>query len=219
MRKQLTAITVIVLLMAAALPALADSVTLGDRYFQRAWRVYVTRNNAKAIEYFKGSAKAYGEALTQEPRGRTMNFQSSLDKAGIAMYFAGEYDLCIKTLNEAMGDKDKIWDAALFIALAQGRKGDQEATLKAFDKFLDANSSQRLITSEMARVLPGVKQGTIALKDAIDAIEKETQHQFVENVARYNGRPGLIPATDACGGAYWWRKNSTPCTRNALRFE
>jgi len=201
-----------------ALPTMADQVNTGDRNFQRAWRVYVTRNNEKAMEYFKASAQAYGEALEQEPMTRTMRFQSSLDKAGIAMYFAGEYDQSIKTLTEAQGEKDKIWDAALFIALSQGRKGDKEAALKAFDKFLEANPSQRLITTEMGRVLPGVKDGSVKLSDAIDAIEKETQHQFVQNVARYNKRNGMIPATEACNGPYWWRYNSAPCSNSVQRY-
>jgi len=213
MRKQLTLILSVLAVLAMALPALADSVTTGDRNFERAWRVYVTRNNAKADEYFKASAQAYGKALQQDPIERTMGFQSSLVKAGIAMYFAGEYDLCIKTLTKAQGRKDNLWDAALFIALSQGRKGDKEATLKAFDTFLDANPSQRLITSEMSRVLPGVKDGSIKLSDAMDAIEKETQHQFVQNVSRYGGGSGVVPGMEACNAPYWWRMNSAPCSR------
>ncbi|OIQ50757.1 hypothetical protein BerOc1_02699 [Pseudodesulfovibrio hydrargyri] len=213
MRKSLT-ITIAALLVAAmALPVMADAVNTGDRNFQRAWRMYVTRNNEKAMEYFKASAQGYAEALGQDPVGRIMKFQSSMDKAGIALYFAGEYDLCIKTLTEAQGRRDKIWDAALFIALAQGRKGDKEATLKAFDAFLDANPSQRMITAEMARVLPGVQNGTVKLSDAIDAIEKETQQQFVQNVLRYNSRNGTVPSLEACNGSYWWRYNSAPCSR------
>lgn len=218
MLKSLTITTAILLVLTMALPTMADQVSTGDRNFQRAWRVYVTRNNEKAMEYFKASAQAYGEALEQEPMTRTMRFQSSLDKAGIAMYFAGEYDQSIKTLTEAQGEKDKIWDAALFIALSQGRKGDKEAALKAFDKFLEANPSQRLITTEMGRVLPGVKDGSVKLSDAIDAIEKETQHQFVQNVARYNKRNGMIPATEACNGPYWWRYNSAPCSNSVQRY-
>ncbi|HKI81246.1 MAG TPA: hypothetical protein VKA04_06330 [Pseudodesulfovibrio sp.] len=218
MLKSLTITTAILLVLTMALPTMADQVNTGDRNFQRAWRVYVTRNNEKAMEYFKASAQAYGEALEQEPMTRTMRFQSSLDKAGIAMYFAGEYDQSIKTLTEAQGEKDKIWDAALFIALSQGRKGDKEAALKAFDKFLEANPSQRLITTEMGRVLPGVKDGSVKLSDAIDAIEKETQHQFVQNVARYNKRNGMIPATEACNGPYWWRYNSAPCSNSVQRY-
>jgi len=218
MLKSLTITTAILLVLTMALPTMADQVNTGDRNFQRAWRVYVTRNNEKAMEYFKASAQAYGEALQQEPMTRTMRFQSSLDKAGIAMYFAGEYDQSIKTLTEAQGEKDKIWDAALFIALSQGRKGDKEAALKAFDKFLEANPSQRLITTEMGRVLPGVKDGSVKLSDAIDAIEKETQHQFVQNVARYNKRNGMIPATEACNGPYWWRYNSAPCSNSVQRY-
>jgi tetratricopeptide (TPR) repeat protein len=219
MRKSLTITTTILIVLAMALPALADAVNTGDRNFQRAWRVYVTRNDAKAAEHFKASAEAYAEALSEDPVNRTMKFQSSLDKAGIAMYFAGQYDLSIKTLTEAQGEKDKIWDAALFTALAQGRKGDKEATLEAFDKFLDANPSQRFITMEMDRVLPGVKDGTVKLSDAIDAIEQATQQQFVQNVQRHNNRSGMVPSTEACNGAYWWRYNSTPCSRGVLRYE
>ncbi|WP_338669593.1 hypothetical protein [Pseudodesulfovibrio methanolicus] len=218
MRKSLI-ITAILLVSAMALPARAGLVNTGDRNFQRAWRVYVTRNDARAVDYFKASAKAYGEALRQEPMDRTMGFQSSMVKAGIAMYFAGEYDQSIKTLTEAQGEKDKIWDAALFIALSEGRKGDKEATLAAFDKFLEANPSQRFITTEMSRVLPGVKDGTVKLSDAIDSIEQATQHQFVQNVLRYNNRNGMIPATETCNGAYWWRYNSAPCSGGFLRYE
>ena len=218
MRKSLTISTAILLVLALALPTMADSVNTGDRNFQRAWRVYVTRNTEKAMEYFKASAQAYGEALRQDPVNRTMRFQSSLDKAGIAMYFAGEYDQSIKTLTEAQGEKDKIWDAALFIALSQGRKGDKEATLKAFDKFLAANPSQRLITTEMSRVLPGVEDGTVSLADAIDAIEQTTQQQFVQNVLYNNRRNGMVPATEACNGPYWWRYNSAPCSASVQRY-
>ena len=60
--------------------------------------------------------------------------------------------------------------------------------------------SQRLITTEMGRVLPGVKDGTVKLADAIDSIEQATQQQFVQNVQRYNRRNGMIPATEACNG-------------------
>ncbi|MEZ7198792.1 tetratricopeptide repeat protein [Pseudodesulfovibrio karagichevae] len=218
MHKSLTLSTAILLVLAFALPAMADSVDIGNRNFERAWRVYVTRNDEKAAEYFKASADAYAQALGEDPVSRTMNFQSSLDKAGIAMYFAGQYDQSIKTLTEAQGEKDKIWDAALFIALSEGRKGDKEAALKAFDKFLEANPSQRFITSEMSRVLPGVKDGSIKLSDAIDAIERETQHQFVQNVLRYNNRNGMIPASEACNGSYWWRYNSAPCSGGFLRY-
>ncbi|MGE4424258.1 MAG: hypothetical protein AB7D39_18305 [Pseudodesulfovibrio sp.] len=219
MRKSFALSITTLLVLALALPAAADSVDIGNRNFERAWRVYVTRNNEKAMEYFKASAQAYGEALRQEPMDRTMGFQSSLDKAGIAMYFAGQYDQSIKTLTEAQGEKDKIWDAALFIALSEGRKGDKEATLKAFDKFLEANPSQRFITTEMSRVLPGVRDGSIKLSDAIDSIERETQHQFVQNVLRYNNRNGMIPATEACNGSYWWRNNSAPCSGSYLHYE
>ena len=219
MRKQLPLILSALAVLAMALPALADSVTTGDRNFERAWRVYVTRNNVKADEYFKASAQAYGAALQKDPVERTMGFQSTMVKAGIAMYFAGEYDQCIKTMDQALGNKDRIWDAALFAALAQGRKGDKEATLKAFDRFLDANPSQRLITTAMSKVLPGVKDGSVTLSDAMDAIESETQHQFVENIQRYNRRNGISPTTDACNGSYWWRMNSSPCTRGVLNYE
>jgi tetratricopeptide (TPR) repeat protein len=218
MRKILIIPAIILLSAAMALPALADAVNTGDRNFQRAWRMYVTRNNDRALEYFKASAEAYAEALQQDPMNRTMKFQSSLDMAGIAMYFAGQYDLSIKTLDEAQGEKDKIWDAALFTALSQGRKGDKEAALKAFDRFLDANPSQRLITSEMSRVLPGVENGTVKLSDAIDSIERATQQQFVQNVQRYNNRNGMIPATATCDGSYWWRYNSTPCSHGTLHY-
>ena len=218
MRKSLIIASAILLVLGLALPTLANPVNTGDRNFQRAWRVYVTRNNAKALEYFKASAQAYGEALQQDPVDRTMKFQSSLDKAGIAMYFAGQYDQSIKTLTEAQGEKDKIWDAALFIALSQGRKGDTEATLEAFDKFLEANPSQRLITTEMGRILPGVKDGTVKLSDAIDSIEQATQQQFVHNVQRNNRRNGMIPATEACNGPYWWRHNSAPCSASVQRY-
>jgi tetratricopeptide (TPR) repeat protein len=218
MRNSLTIITTVLLVLGMSLPAAASPVTTGDRNFQRAWRVYVTRNNEKAVAYFKASAQAYGEALGQEPMDRTMGFQSSLVKAGIAMYFAGEYDKSIKTLTRAQGDKDKIWDAALFIALSEGRKGDKEATLAALDKFLEANPSQRLITTEMGRVLPGVKDGSVKLSDAIDSIQRETQHQFVENVLRYNKRNGMVPAYEACNGAYWWRYNSSPCSGGVQRY-
>jgi tetratricopeptide (TPR) repeat protein len=218
MSKSLTLFIAILLVTALALPAAADSVDIGNRNFERAWRVYVTRDDAKATAYFKASAQAYGEALRREPMDRTMAFQSSLDKAGIAMYFAGQYDQSIKTLTEAQGENDKIWDAALFIALSQGRKGDKEAALKAFDKFLETNSSQRFITTEMSRVLPGVKDGTAKLSDAIDAIERETQHQFVQNVLQYNRRNGMIPATEACNGPYWWRYNSAPCSSSVQRY-
>jgi tetratricopeptide (TPR) repeat protein len=218
MRKILTISTTTLLLLAMVLPAAASPVNTGDRNFQRAWRVYVTRNNEKAMEYFKASAKAYGEALRQEPMDRTMGFQSSMVKAGIAMFFAGDYDQSIKTLTLAQGEKDKIWDAALFIALSEGRKGDKEATLAAFDKVLAANPSQRLITSEMSRVLPGVEDGSVQLSDAIDAIEQATQNQFVQNVLRYNRRNGMIPATEACNGPYWWRHNSAPCSSSVQRY-
>ncbi|WP_319581805.1 tetratricopeptide repeat protein [uncultured Pseudodesulfovibrio sp.] len=218
MRKSLTITTALLLVLGLALPTMAGLVNTGDRNFQRAWRVYVTRNNDKAMEYFKAAAQAYGEALQQDPLDRTMKFQSSLDKAGIAMYFAGRYDESIKVLTDAQGEKDKIWDAALFIALSQGRKGDQEAALKAFDKFLEANPSQRMISSEMARVLPGVQKGTIKLADAIDAIEQATQQQFVQNVQRYNNRNGMMPATNACNGPYWWRYNSAPCSSSVQRY-
>lgn len=221
MRRQLILILSVLAVLAVlglALPAQADSVFTGNRNFERAWRVYVTRNDPKAEEYFKASAQAYAAALQEDPMERTMKFQSSMVKAGIAMYFAGDYDLCIKTLTTAQGKDDKIWDAALFAALAQGRKGDVKATLAAFDKFLAANSSQRYITTEMSKVLPGVENGTIKLADAIDAIEKETQHQFVDNVNRYD-RLNTAPAPEACNGAYWWRKNSAPCQQDMFRNE
>ena len=219
MRKTLTATIAILLVLAVVLLAKADPVSKGDRNFQRAWRLYVTRNNDKAVEHFKASATAYAEALRHDPPLRTMKFQSNMVEAGIAMYFAGEYDLCIKTLVDAQGKKDKIWDAALFSALAQGQKGDKEAALQAFDRFLDSNPSQRYITTQMAKVLPGVKNGSIALADAIASIEKETQRQFVENVARYNGRNSVGPITDACNGQYWWRQNSAPCSRGLYRYK
>lgn len=219
MRKTLTATIAFLLILATALPATADPVSLGDRKFQRAWRMYVTRSNDKAVGHFKDAAATYAEALRHDPPLRTMKFQSNMVEAGIAMYFAGEYDLCIKTLENALGEKDKIWDAALFIALAQGKKGDKEASLKAFDRFLDSNPSQRYITTQMSKVLPGVKDGSVPLADAIASIEKETQHQFVENVARYNGRDNVIPSTDSCNGAYWWRQNSTPCSRGLYHME
>lgn len=219
MRKQLIPLLSALTILALALPALADSVYTGDRNFERAWRVYVTRNNPKAEEYFTAAARAYAAALQKDPQERTMRFQSSMVKAGISMYFAGDYDLCIKTLTQAQGKKDKIWDAALFTALAQGRKGDTDATLKAFDKFLDANPSQRYITTEMAKVLPGVKDGSVKLADAIDGIERETQRQFVNNVNRYNHLNGTIPASEACSGAYWWRKNISPCSQDMFRHD
>ena len=82
MYKSLTITTTILLVLAMALPSPASPVNDGDRNFQRAWRVYVTRNNEQALEYFKASAQAYGEALQQDPVDRTMKFQSSMDKGG-----------------------------------------------------------------------------------------------------------------------------------------
>lgn len=107
MRKQLIPLLSALTILALALPALADSVYTGDRNFERAWRVYVTRNNPKAEEYFTASAQAYAAALQKDPQERTMRFQSTRVKAGISMYFAGDYDLCIKTLTQAQGKKTR----------------------------------------------------------------------------------------------------------------
>lgn len=207
------------LVLALALPTLADPVNDGDRNFERAWRVYATRNNAKAIEYFQASAKAYDAAQAENPPSRIMRFQSIQVKAGISQYFAGEYDACIKTMEGAMGEKDQnnIWDAALFAALAQGKKGDKDAFLKGIDRFLNSASSQRLITAEVSKVLPGVKDGSMSPADAAAAIDKETQHQFVVNITRYDQRRGVSSSTESCDGSYWWRMNSRPCPQGRLR--
>lgn len=212
MRTKASIVLVLAVLLAAALPANAD-VRTGDRNFNRAWRVYVTKNNAKAVEYFKASAAGYQDALAAEPMERTMNFQSTQIKAGIAFYFAGQYDACVKIMKTALGDKDKVWDAALFMALAQGRLGDQDAMDASFKLFLDANPSQRYITTELSKDQPAMTGGTLSLSDFLDAMDAQTQQQFVVNVNRYDKRSGVIPATEGCDGQFWWRKNSSPCMR------
>lgn len=212
MRIQSSIVLTLIVLLATALPASAD-VRTGDRNFDRAWRVYVTKNNEKAVQYFKASAAGYQDALAAEPMERTMNFQSTQIKAGIAFYFAGEYQACVKIMKTALGEKDKIWDAALFMALAQGRLGDQQAMQDSLKLFVDANPSQRYITTEMTRDLPALTGGSLSLADFLDAMDGQTQRQFVENVNRYDKRAGVIPATESCDGQYWWRKNSSPCMR------
>ena len=212
MRNTRNIVFALVVLLATALPAAAD-VRTGDRNFDRAWRVYVTRNTERALEYFKASAAGYADALKMDPLERTMGFESTQVKASIAFYFAGQYDACVKTAKTALGDKNKIWDAALFMALAQGRMGDQEAMKTSFKLFLDSNPSQRYITTELSKDLPALTGGTMSLADFLDAMDSQVQRQFVDNVTSYNKRPGMIPATESCDGQYWWRKNSSPCMR------
>ncbi|AMK12645.1 hypothetical protein [Pseudodesulfovibrio indicus] len=212
MRTTRSIVLALAVLLASALPVTAD-VRTGDRNFERAWRVYVTRNTERAMEYFKASAAGYEDALKMDPMERTMNFESTQIKASIAFYFAGQFQACVKTAKTALGDKNKIWDAALFMALAQGRMGDQDAMTDSFKLFLDANPSQRYITTELSKDLPALTGGTMSLADFLDAMDSQVQRQFVDNVMRYNNRAGMIPATESCDGQFWWRKNSSPCMR------
>jgi tetratricopeptide (TPR) repeat protein len=206
------------LFLTSACPA-AASARGGDRNFERAWRVFSNSQTDKAVEYFKKAAQEYAQALQEDPPSRTMRFPSTLIKAGISFYYAGDYDQCVKTMKLAVRKDERIWEADIYTALSQARQGDADAALKSLGLFLDSMSSQRFITNEVVSQMPGMKDGSVPLANGMELIEQSVQRQIVDNVVKTkNRRAGPIPK-EQCSGPYWWRMSASPCSTASSSYD
>ena len=212
MRKMTSILLAAMMLLTAVIPASA-SVRGGDREFERAWRIFSARQADRATDYFKGAAEQYGEAMREDPMSRTMRFQSTLIKAGISSYYAGDFDQSIKAMQLAVRKDERIWESDLYTALSYARKGDRENAMLFIGKFMDSMSSQRFITDAVLRQMPGMKAGTISLEDGFADIDRATKAQFVDNILRNSNRRTMQVPGEECSGAFWWRKNAAPCSQ------
>ena len=212
MRQTIVILLTAALLISAAVPALAwRSVRAGDKNFERAWRAYTSKQTDKANRYFTDAADDYGQALKEDPPSRTTRFPTTLIKAGISFYQAKRYLECVDTMKLTHRRNERIWEADLFSALAYARLGDSEKTLKELALFMEALSSQRLITSAVTVQVKGLEDGSISLDSAANTLESVTQQQFVKNVSINNSPQKSTIPNERCTGNYWWRYNATPC--------
>jgi len=168
----------------------------------------------KAIPHFKNAAAEYSEALQQDPPPRTMRFTSTLIKAGISFFYAGDYQQCIKAMGMAVKQNKKMWESPLFSSLAQAKLGNKEATFKSLQAFQDAQPSQRLISKAISAQLPGMQNGAVPFDTGMATIEKAVQDQFAYNWT-HKGNQRSTPL-EACSGTFWWRNNPAPCLTGVL---
>lgn len=215
MRKISLILLAVIVLLTTVAPTTA-SVSGGDREFERAWRVFTARQEDRATDYFKAAAALYGEAMSEDPMGRTMRFQSTLLKAGISSYYAGQYDQSIKAMGLAVRKGERIWESDLYTALSYAMKGDKEKAMEFIGKFMDSMSSQRFITDAVQRQMPGLKAGTTSLEDGFADIDDATKKQFVDNILRNSNRRTMGTPMEQCSGTFWWRLNAAPCNRGHL---
>lgn len=213
MNKYITPLlTIIVTFMLLAPPAFAwRSVRTGQRTFERAWLAYVSLQQDKADEFFKDAATAFSTALAVDPPSRTSQYASTLTMAGISFYYAGKYEECITTMELAHGKDNKIWEANIFIALSNARLGNKDNALEFLILYLQSMPSQRNLSKAVMQQIEDIETGSRSLEEGIGQIEKALPLQFINNINLNNASRSSNPAIERCGGAYWWRKNRSPC--------
>lgn len=218
MKHHATTLLAIFFLLALTAPATA-SVRTGDRQFERAWLNLTSKQTDKAKAHFVQSAKAYDAALAEDPPSRTMLFPSTLLQAGMAFYYADQFEASIKAFNMTHRNKDNWdWEALLFMGLSQARLGDKEKTIKLFKEFREALSFQQKITTATTSQLKALEEGTTTLDAAADVIEQAIVAQFAENALNNRSPRAVAPPTERCDGRYWWRYNSRPCSASGYKW-
>lgn len=187
------------------------SVRTGKHNFEKAWLAYANLQDAKAMSYFEQSASAFAEALAVDPPSKTARYVSNLTMAGISFYYAGRYDECIENMTLAHRKEKRIWEANLFIGLSHGRLGNKANAIEFLNLYLQSMPSQRNLSDTVIKQLAALDAGETTLAEALNEVDKATQLQFIHNISLNFTPRSSNPSTERCSGAYWWRKNSSPC--------
>lgn len=214
MRRMLLLILVVLLAAAAFAP---DSeawipTRTGQRNFERAWAAFLSQRRDDAMTYFAKAADAYAQALAEKPPTRTTLFPSNLTMAGISAYYAGRYDLAIQALGMALDRDDSIWEGYLYTGLAYARQGNSAKAMEFLEKYVKSNPSQPILSSAVLAQVSAVETEGASLDQVAPAVEQGAFDQFHNNML-FVGNRADSPA-DGCSGAFWWRNNRAPCSRN-----
>ncbi|BCS88384.1 tetratricopeptide repeat protein [Pseudodesulfovibrio sediminis] len=221
MKKTIICTLTVILLLVAAGGAMAGANTrVGDKNFERAWRLFTSKQGDKANDFFKKAADSYGLALQADPPNRTALFPSSLLKAGISFYYAGRYKECLDAMEMAhRKEEKKAWEASLYMALSYARLDNREKTIETLEQFNETMSSQRRITAATIAQLQKLDKNETTLEETAAVLEHATMRQFVENTTRNTSPRNIFPAKEQCGGGYWWRQNASPCSSLHFRWD
>lgn len=208
-------IIALIAIVVMALPSQALSpVRLGEKNFERGWLRLVDNSRDAANDHFSTGADAFAEALAQDPRSRSTNFDSNLTKAGMSFYYAGRYDESIKAMAEVYNEKTTLWESAIYPATAYAFLGDKTKTLEWLKVFHNMYSGQHDIANTAVRVIKDLEKGNMDVRQAAATLDKALTMQFIRNVG-LKGQNHVF-GNEKCSGSYWWRFNRKPCKRKRL---
>lgn len=209
MKKTLTIALILVVTVLLAAPSHALSPTrVGNKNFERGWSMLIHGDRDGANEQFVTGAKAFAEALGEDPRSSYTDFTSNLTKAGMTFYYAGRYQEAVEVMGEVYGKDNRVWEAPIYAALAYAAMGDRENTLEWLKKYRESLATQYIISN-------AVVEQEKALADGVDiaAVAKELDDAVVQQFWSNTGQKQSAMGNEKCGSSFWWRYAFKPCAK------